>query len=596
MISINNVTKKYGDRIILENCSYSFPASGIVCLLGASGGGKTTLFNLLAGFDTDYSGEILVGKTPINNLSDDALCNYRRDNTGFVFQNYHLLPGFTALENVLLKCELSEESPDSCVLKAKALLEKLALSEKENSKVETLSGGQKQRVAIARALVNDPRIIFADEPTGALDRATSTEIMTLLKETAQDRLVIVITHDQKICDFAHEVIHIKDRTIEVERAAAREVTEAVALPMESTVKVSAFTRAKKNFKVHFGRYVAVSLAISIGVLAFLFSLSFGNVTNNSIEDFKTKNTAFNNGYIKGADDGKIRESLLGDERIKNVYYQYKLEGLSLTLNGNTEALAEKFPTARATEGLSYGVMPRLGLGEIALTPSFAKKFDTDIKSLLGKKLLLKMDEKEFAVVVSGIYNAGYDDFLVSSDIEQKLYENLPKQDNYSISYDVGEFSDIVAVSNSLKLRGLKSVNASDEVYTLQTTFTTLSRLFFVISVLILGIGLFICAILLIKLQHARRHELGLLSALGFSKGQITAMIRVENLMLSVLATVVNLLLLGVSMAVCGIFSFSMIVTPVQILLSVIATFAAILLLSWVASIKLLRTEPAEALR
>lgn len=596
MIELRNVTKKYGDTVILENASYAFPETGIVCLMGASGGGKTTLLNLLAGFDTDYEGEIVVGSTAINQMNATALCGYRRDNIGFVFQNYHLLTGYTVLENVCLASSLYKISETESRQKAAALLARLGMEEKQNQKVENLSGGQKQRVAIARALMGNPQMIFADEPTGALDRTTSTEIMKLLQEIAQDRLVVVITHDAKICDFADEVIRIKEHQIVSEHPHPQAAEQSKPLVVAAAPKASVFPRAVKNFKVHAKRYAAVSLALSIGLLAFLFSLSFGNVMERSIDAFKEKNTAFNNGYIKGTDDGTILAYLNQDERIENVYYQYKLEGVSLTLDGKTELLDEKLPLPKATESLSYGVMPRIGRNEISITPSLAKKFGSDIKRLLGKSLTLEFDGKTYELTVSGIYNAGYDDFFVSSDVERDFYQSIADENNYSISYDVKDFNEIVAVSNGLELRGIRAETAVNEVSALQTTFSSLSKLFFVISILILGIGLFICAVLLIKLQSARYREVGLLSALGFCREQIAAMIWVENLLLSALATAVNLILLGGSMLVGKLCGFALLFGGMQVVLSIAATFAVVMLLSGAASYKLLRTEPAAALR
>lgn len=596
MIEIKNTTKKYGDTTILEHASYAFPQSGLVCLMGASGGGKTTLLNLLAGFDSGYEGDITVGGTSLSRMDADTLCRYRKDNIGFVFQNYHLLSGYTVLENVLLACELTGESAVQSRYKAIALLEKLGIAHKENEKIENLSGGQKQRVAIARALINEPQIIFADEPTGALDRFTSTEIMTLLKEISKERLVIVITHDQKICDFADEVIHIKEQKIIAEGNRTNSTTEEKPLVTGKLVKVSMLHRAVKNFKVHMKRYVAVSLAISIGMLAFLFSLSFGNVMEKSIADFKAKNTAFNNGYIKGADGGTVLDFLSSDDRIENVYYQYKLSNITLAFGEVSETMAEKFPMPKATEGLSYGVMPRIGEQEIAITPSLAKKFSADIKTLIGQEITLKIGGQSHTLTVSGIYNAGYDDFFVSSDIEQQLYDGMARQDNYSISYDVKEFRDVVATSNLLKLKGISSENASNEVYTLQNTFNSLSRLFLVVSVLILGIALFICIVLLLKLQSTRYREVGLLSALGFSRRNITAIILEENLLLSAIATGTNLALLAVAVLLGKITAFPFIVTGTQVILCVVATFVVVMLVSGAASRKLICTEPAEALR
>ena len=129
MIQISNVSKKYGDTVILKDASYSFPEKGIVCLMGASGGGKTTLLNLLAGFDTDYEGEILVGGKSISEMDADSLCRYRCDNIGFVFQNYHLLPGYTVLDNVQIASELSETLGKESQQRATTLLTRLGIEQ-----------------------------------------------------------------------------------------------------------------------------------------------------------------------------------------------------------------------------------------------------------------------------------------------------------------------------------------------------------------------------------------------------------------------------------------------------------------------------------
>ncbi len=596
MITIKDLTKKYGDTTILEKTSYDFPQTGLVCLMGPSGGGKTTLLNLLAGFDSQYEGEITVGGVPLHNMNDRDLCQYRGDNIGFVFQNYHLLSGYTVLENIMLACELHNMETSQSLQKISTLLKKLGIEHKENEKIENLSGGQKQRVAIARALIGEPQIILADEPTGALDRTTSTEIMTLLKSISKERLVIVITHDQKICDFADEVIHIKDKKIISDGWSKVLSFKDKPIVISKPSKISTLGRAAKNFKIHINRYLLVSLAISIGMLAFLFSLSYGNIIEQSITDFKNKNTAFNNGYIKGTDDGTILDILNSDPRIDNVYYQYKLTDITMTLGKSSVTMSEKFPTAKATEGLSYGVMPRREKSEIAITPSLAKKFATDIKSLIGKDITLTASGEQYVLTISGIYNAGYDDFLISSDIEQMLYTDMTQLDNYSISYDVMEFENIVPVSNLLKLKGIDTKDAASEVFALQNTFNSLSRLFLVISLLILGMGLFICTMLLVKLQNSRYHEVGLLSALGYSRNQITSMILKENMLLSALATVVNLVLLMVAIPISKITSFPFILTSLQIILCIVATFAIVMIIGGAASYKLIRTEPAEALR
>lgn len=597
MIQINNLIKKYGDSLVFDNSSFTFPSKGLICLLGASGSGKSTLLNMIAGFDSEYSGDITVWDTSISNLNADELCAYRRDHIGFIFQNYHLLRGYTILENILLACELNTSSEEVNKQNAIELLDKLGLSQKTDEKIENLSGGQKQRAAIARALISNPRIILADEPTGALDRSNSDEIMKLLKEISKDRLVIVITHDQKICGYADDVIYIENgKIIAKDIDTQTDHTGDHKLSLNIANKASAFKLGLKNFKVHIARYIAVSLAISIGILAFILSLSSDNIMDKSISDFKDKNTAYSNGYIKGQDDGTLFEILNSDERIENVYYQYKISDVTLSLSDKTETMVEKYPMPKATESMSYGTMPKAGQQEISLSPSLAKKFESDIRNLIGKELTLKYGENEYRLAISGIFNAGYDDFFVSSDIEQQFYKKVEGEKHYSISYDVKDFEDIVPVSEMLAAKKIDSKDSAKEVGALQSTFNSLNRLFLIVSILILAIGLFISTVLLIKLQNSRYKELGLLSALGYNKGTIQKMLISENLLLSAMSAIFNAVLIGCAYAISMVFNLTMIITPLQIILSILSTGIAVVGISLIASYKLIRMEPAVALR
>lgn len=597
MIQIKNLVKRYDTSPILDDVDFTFPNKGLICLLGASGCGKSTLLNLIAGFDSNYSGEIKVRGTSISKMNADELCAYRRDNIGFIFQNYNLLSGYTVLENVLLPSELNALSEEENKKSAKELLDKLGLSHKTDEKIENLSGGQKQRVAIVRALISNPRIILADEPTGALDRKNSNEIMELLKEVSKDHLVIVITHDQKICSFADEVVHIKNGKILTKYTYTKKDTSSEnKLSLNTSIKVSVLKRGFKNFKVHFTRYMAVSLAISIGILVFMLSLSSGKMMDKNILDFQDKNTAFNNGYIKGEDDGTLIELLKSDKRIENVYYQYKLKDVTLRLGDKTEALAEKYPMAKASEKMSYGAMPKIDKSEIALSPSLAKKFENDISRLIGKEVVLGHEDQQYTLTISGIFNANYDDFFVSSDNEQKFYQHVKNQNHYSISYDVKNFEDIVSVSQMLIDQKIDSKTAAKDVEVLQSTFNNLKRLFIIISILILAISLFISTALLIKLQNTRFKEIGLLSALGYTKGTIRKMIVSENILLSAISAIIQAVLIGCMYLVSITFNLDIILNPLQILLSLLATGVAVIVISLITSYKLIHTEPAVALR
>lgn len=189
--------------------------------------------------------------------------------------------------------------------------------------------------------------------------------------------------------------------------------------------------------------MAVSLVIAIGIALFVVSLSSSNIMSQSITDFKDKNTAFNNGYIALNEKQDPFKLLSQDHRIENVYYQYVLKDVEITLSVGIVSFKEKIPMPRATENMSYGIMPRYGENEISITPSVGRKLTDNIRELIGQKIMLKYNGHSFPLTISGIYNAGYDDFFISSDVEQSLYEHERGEKPFSVSYDVTSFSDIV---------------------------------------------------------------------------------------------------------------------------------------------------------
>lgn len=597
MIELKNVTKIYGKTAVIQNANYSFPNSGLVCLLGESGCGKTTLMNLIAGLDTEYTGKIIVDNVELNTLSENDLCNYRKDYTGFVFQDYHLLNGYSVIENIVYPCVLKNDDSQRDIQKAKELLHSIGLSDKIEEKVQNLSGGQKQRVAIARALIKNPKVILADEPTGALDRKTSTEIMELLKEISQEKLVIVITHDRHICEYADEIITIEDKKVCVQK----DLDEADRVSKEKMTlcppgKINHFALACKNFKTAWIKYLLVSFIFSFGILCMLFSLSSGNIIEKSITDFKEKNVAFNNGYVKNDEKNDIYKRLSADSRLKNVYKQYKIENVSLSMNTHTETMAEKLPMPKAKESMSYGTMPRNNKNEIALTPSLAKKYDAKINELIGKEIVLEYQSQKYTLKVSGIYNAGYDDFFVSSDIEKEFYKGLDNEPYYSVSYDVKEFEDIVAVSDELSKEKIQSENASEQVKAMQNTFTKIQTLFLIVSGMILFVAMFVVGIILIKMQATRYKMVGLLYSFGFQKNMVSKIIVNENILLTILVAVISSLLLIGMQFVTQLNHININLSIIEFIATILISGFIILIINAVINRKLINTRPNIALR
>lgn len=218
MIQVKNIVKNYyvGDMVVsaLKDVSINFRENEFVSILGPSGCGKTTLLNVIGGLDRYDSGEILINGKSTKNFKDRDWDTYRNHHIGFVFQSYNLIPHLTVLENVEIALSIAGLNRKEKKSKAISALEKVGLKEQINKRPNQLSGGQMQRVAIARAIVNNPKIILADEPTGALDSETSEQIMKLLKEIAGEHLIIMVTHNQEIAnEYSTRIIKLLDGNV-----------------------------------------------------------------------------------------------------------------------------------------------------------------------------------------------------------------------------------------------------------------------------------------------------------------------------------------------------------------------------------------------
>ena len=213
-IELKNVYKYFEvgrNKIVAnDNINLNIDEGELVIIVGASGAGKTTLLNLIGGMDTLSDGEIIVDKKNLSKMNEKELTKYRRDDVGFVFQFYNLIPNLTSIENVELASEIAKDNMD-----AEKALDEVGLSNRKDSFPSQLSGGEQQRVAIARAIAKNPKLLLCDEPTGALDYKTGKSILKLLQNTAKNlnTTVIIITHNGAIKDIADKVYELKDGRI-----------------------------------------------------------------------------------------------------------------------------------------------------------------------------------------------------------------------------------------------------------------------------------------------------------------------------------------------------------------------------------------------
>jgi lipoprotein-releasing system ATP-binding protein len=215
MIEAKNIKKRYADLDVLKGVDLHVKKAEIVSIVGASGAGKSTLLHILGTLDAADEGEIIIDGKKINDFSAKQLSQFRNKNIGFVFQFHHLLPEFTALENVAMPAMISGINKKDAFAKAKKLLAFLDLSAREEHKPNALSGGEQQRVAVARALINDPSVIFADEPSGNLDSLHARELHKLffrLRDSFQQTFIIV-THNEELASISDYCLHMADGKI-----------------------------------------------------------------------------------------------------------------------------------------------------------------------------------------------------------------------------------------------------------------------------------------------------------------------------------------------------------------------------------------------
>ena len=212
MIQGKNIRKAYGKLNVLKGVDISIEEAEVVSIVGKSGAGKSTLLHILGTLDIADSGELLINNTDVSKLNKKQLAAFRNENIGFVFQFHHLLPEFTALENVCIPAFIRKKSESEAEKRAKELLNYLGLGERLTHKPTQLSGGEQQRVAVARALMNNPAIVFADEPSGNLDSTSSKELHNLLFQLRDDfkQTFIIVTHNEELANMSDRKLVMYD--------------------------------------------------------------------------------------------------------------------------------------------------------------------------------------------------------------------------------------------------------------------------------------------------------------------------------------------------------------------------------------------------
>lgn len=283
----------------LKDVNLSFEKGELISIVGESGSGKSTLMNVMGGLDSKYSGKILINGEDIGLFTEKEMVNYHKEKVGFVFQNFNLVSHLSILDNVKLAMTLSNVDKETRIQRAKEVLTQLGLEDQYSKKPNQLSGGQKQRVAIARALVNDPEIIIADEPTGALDSETSEQVLDIIQQIAESgKLVILVTHSKRVAERSNRIVTISDGVIIDNKVndALKSVENGFQLSsLDKRQKnkdlsfFSAIRMALLNMKEKLGRNILISAGGSIGIMSIVLMLALGQGVNDYLTDTMNEN-------------------------------------------------------------------------------------------------------------------------------------------------------------------------------------------------------------------------------------------------------------------------------------------------------------------
>lgn len=291
-LTLKNIRKSYflGNKEfpVLKGINLSFNPGEFVSILGESGGGKTTLMNIIGGLDRKFNGQVVVNGKVLDHRQEKMMDQYRRETVGYIYQSYNLIPHLTVLDNVQMSLDMTTLSAGERKGRALQLLDEVGLADQVAKYPHQLSGGQKQRVAIARALATDPKVIIADEPTGALDAENTQEVLQLLDKIAKDgKLVIAVTHSQEVANHGTRIVHLDNGQI----AGDEQLKPSYPLPAESVhlqsrelPALASYRTAFKHFRYNFWRNSLIILGTAIGIFAVLLFTALGKGVNGFIND------------------------------------------------------------------------------------------------------------------------------------------------------------------------------------------------------------------------------------------------------------------------------------------------------------------------
>lgn len=585
LLSIKDLVKSYQldgaeKQEVLKGLNLSLNSGEFVAVIGESGSGKSTLLNIIGGLDSDYKGEVSFKGISLKEYKNNKIDDYRKLNVGFVFQSFNLIPTLTVLENIKTASEMTNMSSQQREEKALRLVKKLGLQGMERKLPSQLSGGQKQRVSIARALMNEPDMILADEPTGALDKENAQSVTELLKEIAHEgTLVIVVTHSQRVASQCDKIVSmeygvisnisvnnsVQETSLQSEKLLSKDIK-----PKKTTI-ISAMKTAYKCIKKNKSRNILVSIGSGIGIFAVVIMLFLSDgmesyitkqmYASNSpliVEAYKTDDTSSNTSPHQAfISAGKpfTQEEIDELSKIDNVVNVENATTIPQSATYSVNGIDEKIILLSTiysgyTPTLKYGKMPNEN--EILISEPIASTLSDDIQSIVGTKLPVSIsyDQKKGQVaktqlIISGIIESEtvIDSRITSAYITTDTLKGIFSEFGDPAITSVYLTADSEENVNFIKDRVSKlgySINRQDaalkQISTMLDTVTIGLTAIAAISLIVSGI--MIMVVLFISVVE-RTKEIGTLRAIGAGKSDIRKNFVSEGFLLGILGGVIG---------------------------------------------------------
>ena len=554
LLKLENIKKEYkisksNKQIILNDINLELSSGEFVCIYGESGSGKSTLMNIIGGLDNNYDGKVKIDDVSIKELDLD---NYRRDKIGFVFQNFNLIPYLTVFENVMLMLDMVKLKEKEKIKKTKEALRKVGLIKHSHKKPNELSGGMKQRVALARAIINEPDIILADEPTGALDKKNANKVLNILKNLSlEGKLVIVVTHSNNVKKFANKIITLDSgKIIKFNNICDNKIDKKSSKTLKRSLNSSICIKLGINniFK-NIKRNILIIIASSIGVIGILISLYVGSGVKKYINDEiknnidplsfniteKGKNELYDIKYYSESEISKIKKIKHIKNIVKNVSYS---SAYIIYKNKKYDLVSLSSYTNMNEKNIKKGNI--LKDNDIVFSEYLENNIDGNVIDNYVSLYLLDISNLEPKMIsddlkVSGIYKNGKIDLLNNSNYAYVKYETLEKIYNdydmklkpTELKIEIDNKNNIEYVKKEIKKLGYELSNMQD--YT-NTIFDYLDIATFIISSFSF-ISLIVSIIMIITIFNInvleRTKEIGIFRAIGFRKKDIKRIFKTE---------------------------------------------------------------------